>query len=398
MVAAQLPAGIIAQYTCDNTLSDLGGSYNGSLTSTTAATNRFSVTGKATAFVAGSSSGQLPGTLQTAIRGNFSIGFWFNTSMTASSYSQWYGGNAMIDAEVCGGTTDWGIALINGGKVAFGIGGDITIKSPLDYNNGAWHFVTAIRNQSVGTFTLYVDGTQVATNICIPSDLVAPAFIGIGKNTCDLTPRYTGLLDDIIVYDRVLSNTEAQNLYNFSSLTTLPLKWLEFTGLEKNNQVMLHWKVANMVNVESFDVETSNDGQHFISAGSVPAKTGVSDYSYQPTNKVSAGVNYYRIRQVDNDSRFTYSDIISIRTGLQNNSLSLAHNPVRSVVSINNPGQTTIHQLIISDATGRRLILKQTRTANTVLNVDISKLQPGQYFISVFTGESYSVFSFSKQQ
>jgi hypothetical protein len=101
IVAAQLPAGIIAQYPVDNTLSDISGnSYDGSLVSTTAAANRFSQAGKPTAFGAGSSSGQLPGNLQTAIRGNFSLRFWFNTSMTASCSAQWYGGNAMVDAEV----------------------------------------------------------------------------------------------------------------------------------------------------------------------------------------------------------------------------------------------------------------------------------------------------------
>jgi hypothetical protein len=398
-VAAQLPAGVIAQYPFDNTLSDISGnSYNGSLTSTTAAANRFGVAGKATSFAAGSSSGQLPGTLQTAIRGNFSLGYWFNTSMTASSSAQWYGGNAMVDAEVCGGTTDWGTALIDGGKVAFGIGGDITIKSPLNYNNGAWHFVTVTRNQSVGTFTLYVDGGEVASNVGIPGDLVAPSFIGLGKNPCNPAPLYTGLMDDIVVYDRALSGTEVQNLYNSSLLFTLPLQWLEFTGLEKNNSVTLKWKVANMVNTQIFEVETSKDGRHFTYIADISAKTGITNYSYEVPGKISAGINYFRVGQVDNDGKFTYSDIISIKAGLQKNAISIARNPAKTVISINNPGQALIQQIIISDVTGRKLIVQQLRSSNTVLNFDISKLPPGPYFISVFTGGRNSILPFLKQE
>ncbi|MHA4844617.1 LamG domain-containing protein [Flavitalea antarctica] len=314
VVAAQLPSGAIAQYPFDNTLADISGNaYDGSLASTSAAPNRFGVAGRATSFTAGSSSGQLPGTLQTAIRGNFSLGYWFNTSMTASSSSQWYGGNAMVDAEVCGGTTDWGTALIDGGKVAFGIGGDITIKSPLDYNNGAWHFVTVTRNQSVGTFKLFVDGIEVASNVGIPNDLVAAPFIGIGRNPCNPAPLYTGLMDDIIVYDRTLSGTEVQDLYNSSLLFTLPLKWLEFKGLEQNKMVTLKWTVANMTNTQSFEVESSKDGQHFHHAGSVRANAGISDYTYQVPGTTSTGNKYFRIRQVDNDGKFSYSAIILVR-------------------------------------------------------------------------------------
>jgi concanavalin A-like lectin/glucanase superfamily protein len=399
VASAQLPPGAIAEYPFDNTVSDISGnSYNGSLTGTTPAVNRLGEAGKATAFVAGSSSGQFPGLLKDAVSGNFSIGFWFKTSMGASSGGQWYNGNAMIDAEVCGATTDWGIALINGGKVAFGIGGDVTIQSPLNYNNGAWHFITATRNQSSGTFTLYVDGTGVATGAGTLASLVAPTHIGIGNNPCSPTGVYTGMLDDIIFYDRVLSNTEVLNLYNFSTLTTLPLKWLAFTGLEKNNQVTLHWKVANMVNTETFVVESSHDGRQFTSSGSVPAMAGISHYSYQPPNKMAAGTNYFRIRQVDKDGKSAYSDVISIRTGLPTNSLSIARNPVTSLVSVNNPGQTIVHQLVITDAAGRRLISQQTRSSNTLLNVDISKLQPGQYFILVYSEGSHSVLPFVKQR
>jgi type IX secretion system substrate protein len=176
------------------------------------------------------------------------------------------------------------------------------------------------------------------------------------------------------------------------------LKSLDLAGVVKNNTAILRWKAGNIINADYFKVESSTDGQYFTLIGAVVVKAGVTEYSYQSPVKLAAGTNYFRIRQVHNDGSVIYSGIINIKTGNQNNILSVARNPATAVVSINNPGGTTIEQLTISDATGRRLIVKQVRSSNTVLNVDISKLQPGQYFVSLFHEGIYSVIPFLKQQ
>src|SRR6185503_10779818 len=112
--------------------------------------------------------------------------------------------------EVCGGTTDWGTAMIHGGKVCMWTGNpDLTIKSTSSYNDGNWHFLTAVRNKAAGSIILYVDGGQVATTTATTtSALTAPSFLGLGKNPCANSAMFTGSLDDIIVYSRVLTATE----------------------------------------------------------------------------------------------------------------------------------------------------------------------------------------------
>lgn len=60
-VTAQAPTGVTARYLLDNNANDNGGSnYNGTLTNTVAAADRFSNAGKATSFTAGSSTGNYP--------------------------------------------------------------------------------------------------------------------------------------------------------------------------------------------------------------------------------------------------------------------------------------------------------------------------------------------------
>src|SRR5579862_8241321 len=102
LLSAQIPSGYVARYTLNNTANDIGGVYNGTLTSVAGTTDRLGNTNGAIQLTSGSSYGTLP----VVVKDNFSIGFWLKTTMTASSSSQWYGGNSLIDAEVCGVTND----------------------------------------------------------------------------------------------------------------------------------------------------------------------------------------------------------------------------------------------------------------------------------------------------
>lgn len=118
---AQLSSNTVGKYQLNNSAIDISGNnYNGTLSFTTAEADRFGVAGAATGFSQQGSTGSLPAGLVTSLSNDFSLVCWFKTTMIANNSQQWYGGNAMVDAEVCGGTSDWGTALIDGGKVCFG--------------------------------------------------------------------------------------------------------------------------------------------------------------------------------------------------------------------------------------------------------------------------------------
>src|ERR1700693_340586 len=80
---AQKPAGFVAEYQLDNNnANDISGNnYTGSLTSTTATSNRFAVTNRAIQLTSGSSTGTLP----VVAIDDFSLGFWINTTMSAAN-------------------------------------------------------------------------------------------------------------------------------------------------------------------------------------------------------------------------------------------------------------------------------------------------------------------------
>jgi hypothetical protein len=94
----------------------------------------------------------------------------------------------------------------------------------------------------------------------------------------------------------------------------LPVVLLNFDGQGEEETVRLNWATSREENNESFEVERSQDAQHFRSLGTVSG-AGTSDaeanYSFADLNPLP-GVNYYRLRQVDFDGSFTFSPVIEV--------------------------------------------------------------------------------------
>jgi len=388
-LSAQLPSGYTAHYTLDNNAVEAGGntSYNGTLTSVTGTTNRFGTSNTAIQLTSGTSYGTIP----VVVKDNFTVGFWIKTNMTASSSSQWYGGNSLIDAEVCGVTNDWGIALINGGKIAFGTGNpDKTIISPSSYNDNAWHFITATRDKSgTGTMILYVDGSQVVSLTSVNTGtLSAPSFIGLGRNNCT-GADYTGSLDDLIFYPSVLSSAQVTNLYNYMNTVVLAVNWVSFTGKVSGSNIDLQWKVPDSKQIDHFEIERSTDGETFSLISTLPKSNNSADGNVSfafADGKPASGINYYRIKEVDVDGTYSYSNIIHLSFQNSFSGIRLLSNPaINNMLVIENPNQQMIQAINIIDMAGRILERKNFQSQNTSLQINLNNLTPGYYFIQVST-------------
>ncbi|HTR29563.1 MAG TPA: LamG-like jellyroll fold domain-containing protein [Puia sp.] len=388
---AQLPAGSVALYPFNNSANDVSGNgYNGALTSTSADANRFGTAGSATAFIAGTSTGTLPSGLVTALANDFSVGYWVKTTMSAPSSTQWYGGAALVDAEVCGGTSDWGTALINGGQIAFGIGNpDITIISPLSYNDGTWHFVTATRAAAAGVITLYVDGGQVATiSGTSTAARTAPPLIGLGRNPCVATGVFTGSLDDIIAYNSTLTPAQVSNLYNFYNAIALPIHWGSFAGEVKGGQVYLTWTTERSSGDSRFVVERSASGSAFSAIGSVPATEGApaaagsSTYAFVDTHPAK-GNNYYRVEGIDANGNSSWTSILELTLTGAAAGIRLQLNPVADELRLINNDGIEISRLQVFDIAGRILLDQAPNSSNSIIRLRTSRLRPGYFFLRV---------------
>jgi len=91
-----------------------------------------------------------------------------------------------------------------------------SITSPNSYDDDNWHFVVA--TTSLGTnnnFTLYVDGIQVAstTNVYSLMSYVDNRRIGNARMQSGDAYYFNGLIDEVMIFNRALTNIEVNQLY-----------------------------------------------------------------------------------------------------------------------------------------------------------------------------------------
>jgi hypothetical protein len=101
----------------------------------------------------------------------------------------------------------------------------------------------------------------------------------------------------------------------YSDFSPLPVAWLYFFGKYSRIEgaVKLSWATATEINSDYFQIEQGYDGETFKMIGREPA-AGFSNTTkyYAVIDEHPGTVNYYRIRQVDRDGQFTFSNTICI--------------------------------------------------------------------------------------
>lgn len=162
----------------------------------------------------------------------------------------------------------------------------------------------------------------------------------------------------------------------------LPVELAYFTGRFADENVKLQWTTFSEKNAESFEVFRSINGLEWYSIGEVLANgtTNIShDYSFSDADPFP-GDNYYRLKQHDHDNISFYSNFIRVKTPVKK-TWRLYPNPVQNKLEIRF-ADTEEGLLKIFDATGR-LIMKQNIEAEKSINVDLSPLANGLYWVQM---------------
>ena len=119
----------------------------------------------------------------------------------------------------------------------------------------------------------------------------------------------------------------------------LPVSWLSFSGKQCKEGVELNWATATETNTKDFEVQYSTNGLSWKTIG-VMAAAGNSNsiMRYQFTHTYHAKGNqtiYYRIKQLDLDTRFSYSKVITITYLDALPSIIIYPNPARNKIFVN---------------------------------------------------------------
>jgi hypothetical protein len=109
----------------------------------------------------------------------------------------------------------------------------------------------------------------------------------------------------------------------------VPVELTSFTASVNNSAIQLNWKTATEVNNFGFEVERTADKTNWSKIAFVNGYgNSNSTKKYSFNDKVSVSGSYaYRLKQIDNDGKYTYSDPVAVEVSLKPSVFSIANYP-----------------------------------------------------------------------
>lgn len=204
---------------------------------------------------------------------------------------------------------------------------------------------------------------------------------------------------DLIVVDKDIFTIPTNQISTTKVLLTLlggkqvyadavfPVTFLSFNGLYLDNKVPLKWSTASEQNSSHFEIERSTDGHKYETIGKIKAAGNAStklDYSFVDNNLPSQNILYYRLKQIDFDGKFVYSDVVSVKKKEMAPSVKMFPNPADSEITIFGVADDT--QIEVYNEIGQ--LVKTVQSLNSGSKISIIDLAKGLYFVKVTNKES----------
>jgi hypothetical protein len=238
-------------------------------------------------------------------------------------------------------------------------------------NGGAYTTISTVSLQDPANTT----GTRI---VPISGDVSA------GDNAASITIRLlkVGTLPD------ALSAIRLDNAILTSSMP-LPVKYASFDAKTEKTGVLLNWVTLSELNHSHFDVERSIDGYIFdkIYQSNQDGSRSTNTYEYLDKSAKN-GVNYYRLKQVDLDGHFEYSEIVQAK--FDNRLSGILFNAVGyNQWEISTSDENS--KMIIYDVSGK-LVYEQDFSGEATYNPDSHQM--GTYIAKITTNRDSKSFRF----
>lgn len=188
---------------------------------------------------------------------------------------------------------------------------------------------------------------------------------------------------DIGSYFAISALDDYNNESELSALVALPVRGLLLNAeLKIENNVRVQWQTLTEVNTQKFEVERSSDGINYKHINTTEA----AGYSQSPRNYFvndmlpQKGVYYYRIKAIDKDGKYSYSNVDKVVYNLLKNEYVVAPNPAKYVVNIMNTANAESIELF--DVWGRR-VLSAKYSGQSTISINVSSLASGIYYLKI---------------
>jgi hypothetical protein len=240
--------------------------------------------------------------------------------------------------------------------------------------------------------SITVNGTNY-TSATFPIGGVTVAALGgaLPAGMVSIDP-VDGLVTSVIPYKTIdLAGLETASPGNVSIqfTITLAVEFSEFVAKKVGDKVVLKWITTNEVNNHKFEIQKSENTLNWQSFITVDAgSAGRNEYSVTDTKPFDK-INYYRIKQIDNDGKFSYSAVLRVVTGNEQlrNTIKVSPNPVKNaaVLELESDKEEvkTIRVVNVVGKTMQVYNIKATKGINKLELNNIEKLAKGLYNIVI---------------
>lgn len=179
----------------------------------------------------------------------------------------------------------------------------------------------------------------------------------------------------------------------------LPVSFINIAAQKKGSGVTISWSTVYEVNNDFFEVERSNDGgitwNTVIKTRGSGTSSTTKNYSVYDA-KPLAGINYYRIRQVDQDGTSRYSTTVAYKLTITNIDVSVLANPFNASITIDFLSQhNQVVTIKLFDNSGKLVNSQQMNIArgSSRKNIGTGKLATGIYIMQVTDQNGQIVFN-----
>lgn len=258
------------------------------------------------------------------------------------------------------------IEMINAvNRVVWAINYHDTGISIQDYN-----FATGTLLRTVSYGTIEDDNTPLGSSLSFCGNY--NSFVNIW--TPNIMPASMGLMNGCIIQ---------------------PITLAAFNYVTDGKTVQLKWETATELNNNYFQIERSTDGINFTTLGKVKAVGNSNTLQrYDFTDPAPAYVNQYRLKQVDIDGKFSYSQILYVKVGAANPLQILTTLVTAKIdISVNTTAAGTIN---IYDFSGKKVFTQKALPGHQPINV--AAYPKGNYLVQLLLNDGSSFSNvFTKQ-
>ena len=181
-------------------------------------------------------------------------------------------------------------------------------------------------------------------------------------------------------------------------LAGLPVELTQLKVREEGYTAVLNWETASETENKGFEIEHSTDITSWENIGFVAGRGSGSQYAFT-TKELDKGVHYFRLKQVDFDGKFSYTDWVSLVMRGGKLRLELVPNLVndQSTLKIYNPVAGEINlEIFPADMKSGTQQMSFSVEDNFETTLQLGHLPAGKYYVRIENGREKAVTAFMK--